>query len=812
MSDFPALLDLSDDTLYPLRDRSPFAVGRTPDADLPVLDLTCSRRQFRIVRSGNEYILEPESAKNPTSLNGQELTQPAALTHGAEIRAGNSRFRFLMEPPQESRVSRVATIAPTIMGQLSTSGTSHAAEVREAIPLTGTHTLGRDPRQVDLLLRHPHVSRAHARIELVAPDDATITDLGSANGTFLNGKRVTGRIRLDPGDRIDIGPYSLTFTGQALEPTTREDNVELVGRGLSRSVRDRTTGEPRSLLDKIDLVIRPREFVCLLGPSGSGKSTLLGALSARAPADGAVLLNGRDLYAGFEMLKRDLVVVPQRDALYETLTVGQMLNYTAALRLPPDTDAGEREEHVARMLKTVGLVPQRHTLIRHLSGGQMKRTSLANELLSGPSLLFLDEVTSGLDEQTDREMMNLFRSLADAGKTVVCITHSLANVERTCHLVVILAGGGRLAFVGTPSEALKYFDIDRLGDVYERLASRSPEEWQSRFRASEYYGRYVRERMPDSGGSLAELTMPQRGRGGVREFVRQAALLTRRAVAILRGDLAMLSAMAGQALLVAFLLILVFGDLSVPEHADNEGLKITVMIGDFALPEPPGHHARQTVTLLFLLNLSCLWFGCNAAAKALVAERVIYSRERAVCLRNDGYLLSKLVVLAGVSGLQSMVLFAIVWSYCAPPGDGLAVAMVLLGVTATGTALGLAISAASPTEDSAVSLIPMCLIPQIILADALVRLNGFAEWLGRLFTSAYWGQRALIAQIPEETAELAGHDPMAGWQALCVLGVHFGVFLLATWAVLHWRGQVLKPIRLTLLRRWQSGWGKRTST
>src|SRR5205814_8117974 len=110
------------------------------------------------------------------------------------------------------------------------------------------------------------------------------------------------------------------------------------------------------------------------------------------------------------------------------------------------------------------------TQIRYLSGGQVKRASLANEIMCKPSLLFLDEVTSGLDEQTDREVMNLFRSLADAGKTVVCITHSLANVERTCHLVVILTAGGKLAFVRKPAEALAYFNIERLGHVYDRPA------------------------------------------------------------------------------------------------------------------------------------------------------------------------------------------------------------------------------------------------------------------------------------------------------------------------------------------------------
>src|SRR5438552_18518396 len=104
--------------------------------------------------------------------------------------------------------------------------------------------------------------------------------------------------------------------------------------------------------------------------------------------------------------------------------------------------------------------------------------------MARPSLLFLDEVTSGLDEQTDREMMKLFRQVADSGKTVVCITHNLANVEDNCHLVVILTEGGRLAFVGTPAEARDYFGIARLGDVYDKLRERKAAEWQSRFRAS----------------------------------------------------------------------------------------------------------------------------------------------------------------------------------------------------------------------------------------------------------------------------------------------------------------------------------------
>ena len=144
----------------------------------------------------------------------------------------------------------------------------------------------------------------------------------------------------------------------------------------------------------------------------------------------------------------------------------------------------------------VGLTARRDTLIRHLSGGQMKRASLANELVARPSLLFLDEVTSGLDEQTDREVMELFRQVADGGKTVVCITHNLANVEATCHLVIILTEGGRLAFIGSPDEAKAYFQINRLGDVYTKLAQATPEVWHKRFRSSQYHARYVADRMP----------------------------------------------------------------------------------------------------------------------------------------------------------------------------------------------------------------------------------------------------------------------------------------------------------------------------
>ncbi len=258
--------------------------------------------------------------------------------------------------------------------------------------------IGRDRRAVQFHLDHPHVSRLHASL---AADKGRVVlaDLGSANGTFVNGRRLARPAELNQGDRIDIGPFSLRFDGDTLVSSSRSNNIELGARGLKRVVTDRATGQPLTLLEHINLVVRPREFVCILGPSGSGKSTLLAILSGRSPPNaGMVFLNGADLYSNFEALKEDIAVVPQKEALHDSLAVGAALGYTAELRLPPDLSRAEIDASVADILDVIGLTARRATLVRHLSGGQIKRVSLANELVARPSLLFLDEVTSGLDE------------------------------------------------------------------------------------------------------------------------------------------------------------------------------------------------------------------------------------------------------------------------------------------------------------------------------------------------------------------------------------------------------------------------------
>jgi len=494
-SGFPLLHDFGTRQRYPLADGKSFLVGRSREADLPLFDRSCSRQQFVIRPDGSDWYLEPLSGRVQTMHNEVPITAATLLEHGSVIAAGSTRFCFL-EHEDDDLIERSATAAiDSGMTQLpdrvehrgsqtlvaETFAQPERMEIRDAVPVQGNMLIGRDRNRADIHLAHAHVSRVHARV--TRHDDSTVlTDLNSSNGTYVNGQRISGSVTLQPGDLIDIGPYSLGFDGLQIVPRSRADNVELIGRGLRRVVTDRRTGKPLTLLDDVNLVVQPREFLCIIGPSGSGKSTLLSALSARVPADeGKVTINGEDLYVSFEALKQDIAVVPQHDVLHDRLTLQDALTCTARLRLPLDTTNEELGVRLDEMLDIVGLSECAGTRVRDLSGGQLKRASLANEIISEPSLVFLDEATSGLDEQTDAEMMRLFRQLAVGGKTVVCTTHNLVNVEPNCHLLVVLADGGVLAFVGSPGEALEYFAIERLGDLYNKLAEQSPREWGSRF-------------------------------------------------------------------------------------------------------------------------------------------------------------------------------------------------------------------------------------------------------------------------------------------------------------------------------------------
>jgi ABC-type multidrug transport system ATPase subunit len=365
-----------------------------------------------------------------------------------------------------------------------------AASVAELFGVKDRLVIGRAP-DCDIVLPHPTVSRYHALVERRA-EGLWLRDLASRNGVSVAGRRVREPVLLAEGARVGIGPFLFTVAGGVVQSLDSSRSLRLEARGLEKVVPAR--GGTRKLLDGIDLVVNPGEFVSLLGPSGSGKSTLMDCLNGRRRATGGrVLANGEDFYRHYASFRQSLGYVPQKDIVHTGLTVARALHYTARLRLPADTDRAELHGRVEDVLRLMELGPHRDTLVANLSGGQVKRVSLGAELLAQPCLLYIDEATSGLDAGTEARMMRLFRRLADEGRSIVCITHNVDNVDQ-CHLALVLCRG-RLVFYGPPAEAPAYFGVGRVSEIYDRLADKDPAAWEKEFAACSLHRAFVADRL-----------------------------------------------------------------------------------------------------------------------------------------------------------------------------------------------------------------------------------------------------------------------------------------------------------------------------
>jgi ABC-type multidrug transport system ATPase subunit len=259
------------------------------------------------------------------------------------------------------------------------------------------------------------------------------------------------------------------------------------------SVPDASNGrERKTLLKDVNFRIEPGDFVCVLGPSGAGKSTLVRAiLGEREIANGRLLVGGHDVFREADTLRGAIGYVPQRDVNPTALPVDRALHYASEVRLPARATAADRQAAIDRVVADVGLDSVRHETIGNLSGGEMKRASLAAEMLAAPGLLVIDEATSSLDPATEARIMKLLAARAAAGTTVIAVTHHLDNVHRANKLLIL--GHGELVWFGTRAEALSHFGVPLLTDVYVAIEDRPPGFWSTRWQEREAADRRVTE-------------------------------------------------------------------------------------------------------------------------------------------------------------------------------------------------------------------------------------------------------------------------------------------------------------------------------
>ncbi len=559
-------------------------------------------------------------------------------------------------------------------------------------PLDLDHIVIGSSPSCDIVLPDPQVLPRHAQLQR-SREGWRIVGLGQGRPIRVNGE-VVGSAPVVDQSILQLGPAELRIDGKQLRLESRRDFSALAARDLLRKIGGLT------VLEHVNLTAVAGEVIAIVGPSGGGKTTLLHALQGTSPADqGRVELDGQDFHRLLAQRPDLAGDVPQDDLVLPELTVQETLEAAAELRFAGDRHG--RDQAVERVLQELDIAHIRHSRIgdalrRGISGGQRKRINLGQELLgSDTRLLFLDEPTSGLDPQASQDILQLLRRLADNGRIVILVTHDLSPeiVGQVDHLLV-LARGGKPAFFGPPSEACAYFGVGTPDAIFHRLNDQAPEDWAQRYKQSDVAKILVEGRAAAlECGYIGEKprSSPPRPRPGA---LRQLRTLTARYTKTKLRDQTGLLILAAQPPVLA------------------AGLAVLY----------PGVAAGA----IFILTLSCMWFGMSCAVRELISDRVLWRRERRLGLGVGAYLGSKVLVLGVITTLQCGAMLALCWVPNHYADNGFDPGALLAVCTLTGWAgmgLGLVVSALWSSSEAAVGSLPILLVPQILFSSILVSLR-----------------------------------------------------------------------------------------
>ena len=725
------------------------SIGRSPDShvvlDFPII----SWEHARIMMVNGEYVLEDLNSRNGTAVNQVQNKISRSVIHPQD----DVFFGSLKVP-----VSRLLGAQGTAIGS---AAFAQVALKEEAF------ILGRDP-QCDQPLDDPLVSWHHARITR-SGNTIYVEDLSSLNGTFVDGVRVSGKIEAKTGQEIELGKFHFRVKeGGQLERREYHGNVSIEAAGITVHAPNGTR-----LLDPISFTIYPSEMVALMGPAGAGKTTLLKALNGYSPpASGQVLFNSSDLYKSYDLFRLQMGYVPQDDIVHAQLTVREALYFSTKLRT--DLRDAEIEQRIDSILEQLGILDKKNTLIgspeqKVLSGGQRKRVNIAMELITDTPVLFLDEPTSGLSSYDAEGVVDLLKRLAGQGKTIITTIHQPSvDVYRKFDNLIMISrdrgGCGALAYFGPAyPESIEFFNDPKKTARTESgkpkelspemlltgLATLKTAEWCEHFKQSRYYKLFVEGRAGKVAGNREQSAASHRF-----NFTQWSTLLSRNLILKMR-DRAQLLITLLQAPLFALLIVLVFSALKEPPN-------INPLVA--AAPSPATASATQTAVkafselggsiagIEFLMVVAAIWFGCNNAARDIVGEWTVYQRERMVNLKLPSYVFAKFTVLSALCAFQCLILLGIVYFSCGLKGNFIHAAGLLIVSSLVGAALGLAISARSPTTETAIALLPVVLLPIIALGGgirAVYKMPKPTQWISYAVPSKWAFERNVVDEARE---------------------------------------------------------------
>jgi ABC-type multidrug transport system ATPase subunit/pSer/pThr/pTyr-binding forkhead associated (FHA) protein len=737
----------------------PYTLGRDPQGDVVLDDARVSWRHATISWSGRSWVIEDHGSTNGTFVQGQRIHQ-MEIGPGSAVHLGNAT-----DGPRVTLTGAGAAAAPQAQpeqqpyaaqgapaagwAQQAPPQQQHAPEQGWQQPQQAAHippqqgpgggagappvygdrspttfhqfSLGRVMRigralENELVVSDLQVSRHHAEFHATPDGRHEIRDLGSHNGTYVNGMPIAkgGSALLGPNDIVGVGHSTFRLVGDRLEEFVDTGEVSFSARHLTVTVDG-----GKQILKDVSFGVPEKSLIAVIGPSGSGKSTLLKALTGYRPAnEGDVLYDNRNLYKQFAELRQRIGLVPQDDILHKELTVKKALKYAAKLRFPADTTTQERDARIDEVLRELKLDVHKEKKVTSLSGGQRKRVSVALELLTKPSLIFLDEPTSGLDPGMDRDVMQLLRGLADDGRTVLVVTHSVAELA-ICDKLLVMAPGGSVAYFGPPEEALNFFGYDTWADVFSAFESYRDYDWAGRWKGSQHYQMYAAD-IDAVAAQSVPMPPPQAMRPPKPQgWLSQLTTLIRRYVSVIASDKGFLA--------LTVILPAVLGAVSLLIEPDRT-LLVNKQLGQNGLPIPNSTAA----TVLLILAVGACFAGAANSVRELIKERVIYERERATGLSRSAYLMSKVIVLGVITMLQGALVGAIGFLSRTIPDEGLvlgsAVALELslpiMALGFTSMMFGLVISSLVKTAEKTMPLLVMFAIIQVVFTGCLFPLAG----------------------------------------------------------------------------------------
>ncbi len=556
---------------------------------------------------------------------------------------------------------------------------------------------------------------------------------GASHTLTVGGIPVKGNTPLKDGDLIGLSSVQhlrCRFSAGVLDEES-SSITRLSARGLTRDfVR------AGRVVDNIDFTLHRGEMACILGPSGSGKSTLLNILAGHlAPSFGSVHYNDELLTPDAADLRRHIALIPREDILDEAMSVGEHV-YQASVARRPRLNHADRKRRVLAVLNFVGLGHLANRSVgrageRTISDGERTRLNLGLDLTGTAEVFLIDEPISGLASGDAERVIQTLESMA-SGRILLCTLHRPAqSILNRFRKVMVLDAHGQMAFWGSPREMVTYFrdaaremglhvpyeavvagGADYVFEVleapYRRLGERrnlSKSMWQERFESHAYRYR-VREREKEE--IAVDRPIPPSPRRNSMELWRLFRLwVSRTFLARVRSRMGLYTMLLEGPVLA----LLIAGTLRAATDTPYTFYK-----------------ALHINEYLFLSLVLAMFFGLTDAACEILRDRPLLRRESNYKLFTSGYLVAKTLVLTGIAGVQC-ALYLLVGNWILGIHEMFWSHFLIMLLTAfVGISLSLVVSAFARSERVALNIVPLLLVPQILLAGALIRFEEMNEF------------------------------------------------------------------------------------